>query len=98
CTEPAPLLNSDRMKLEMAELRNEFDYVILDGPPLGPYSDALAVAQLADGIVLVVEANATRREAATKAASSLRSARIKILGVVLNKRTFPIPNALFKLL
>jgi succinoglycan biosynthesis transport protein ExoP len=98
CTEPAALLNSARMKVEVAELRNEFEYVILDGPPLEPYSDALSVAQLADGIVLVVEANATRREAAMKAVTSLRFARIKILGAVLNKRTFPIPNALFKLL
>ena len=98
CTEPAALLNSERMKSKIAELRQNFDYLILDAAPREPYSDALAVAQLADGIVMILEANATRRESAIRVVTGLRSAQIKIFGAVLNKRTFPIPNALYKLL
>lgn len=90
------LLNCDRMKERMAELRGAFDYVLIDAPPLNSYADAMVFGRLADGIVLVLEANATRREAAARVAESLQAARIPVLGAVLNKRTFPIPSALYK--
>jgi protein-tyrosine kinase len=90
------LLNCDRMKERIAELRSAFDYVLIDAPPLNSYADAMVFGRLADGIVLVLEANATRREAAARVAESLQAARIPVLGAVLNKRTFPIPSALYK--
>jgi protein-tyrosine kinase len=93
--ESSNLLSSQSMKARVAELRKEFDYVLIDSPPLNEYADAVAVGQLTDGLVLVVEANATRRESAMKIADDLRSANVKILGAVLNKRTFPIPAALY---
>jgi Mrp family chromosome partitioning ATPase len=43
-----------------------------------------------------VQANSTRRETARKAKESLESAKVKLLGAVLNKRTFPIPEALYR--
>jgi len=89
------LLNSEAMKARVAELRSEFDYVLIDSPPLNTYSDGVAVGQLADGLVLVLEANSTRREAATQVTENLRVAQIRILGAVLNKRTFPIPGFLY---
>jgi protein-tyrosine kinase len=96
--ESAGLLNSGSMKARVAELRKEFDYVLLDSPPLNTYADGIAMGQLADGLVLVLEANSTRREAATRVTENLRSAQIKILGAVLNKRTFPIPETFYNLL
>lgn len=93
--ESSALLNSETMKARVAELRNEFDYVLIDSPPLNTYSDGVAVGQLADGVVLILEANSTRRETATKVTETLRAAQIKILGAVLNKRTFPIPGFLY---
>jgi Mrp family chromosome partitioning ATPase len=89
------LLNSERLKARFAELRKEFDFVLIDAPPLTPYADAIALAQLTDGFVLVLEANSTRREAALKVAENLRASRIHVLGAVLNKRTFPIPELLY---
>ena len=89
------LLNSDRMKARFDELRKEFDYVLVDVPSLSRYSDATAVARITDGIVLVLEANATRKEAALKIIESLRNAQVPVLGAVLNKRTFPIPASLY---
>jgi capsular exopolysaccharide synthesis family protein len=89
------LLNSEVMKARVAELRSEFDYVLIDSPPLNTYSDGVAVAQLADGLVLVLEANSTRRETAARVTENLRAAGIKILGAALNKRTFPIPEFLY---
>jgi polysaccharide biosynthesis transport protein len=90
------LLHCDLMKERFAELRKSFDYLLIDGPPLNAYADAMTLGRLADGVVLVLEANATRREAALRVADSLRAAEIPVLGVVLNKRTFPIPTALYK--
>jgi capsular exopolysaccharide synthesis family protein len=91
----AQLLNSERLKPRLAELRKEFDFVLIDAPPLTRYSDAIGLAQMTDGLVLVLEANSTRREAALQVAENLRAANIRILGAVLNKRTFPIPETLY---
>jgi len=92
----ARLINSDRLKTRLAELRVEFDFVLIDAPPLTPYSDALSLGQLTDGFVVVLEANSTRREAALRVSENLRALNIRILGAVLNKRTFPIPETLYK--
>ncbi|MGA8035439.1 MAG: CpsD/CapB family tyrosine-protein kinase [Candidatus Acidiferrales bacterium] len=89
------MLTSARMKARVNELRKEFDYVLVDAPPLNDYSDALALGQISDGLVLVLEANATRRESAVRIADTLRASQIRVLGAVLNKRTFPIPEGLY---
>ncbi|HXW57732.1 MAG TPA: CpsD/CapB family tyrosine-protein kinase [Candidatus Cybelea sp.] len=90
------LLNCDRMKERIAELRKEFDYVLVEVAPLNVYADAMVLGRLLDGVVLVLEANTTRREAALRVAESLRATAIPVLGAVLNNRTFPIPRALYK--
>ncbi len=90
------LLASDNLKERLAELREEFDFVIIDAPPLTQYSDAVAVAQLGSGIVLILEADTTRRESAAVVTANLRSVNIPILAAVLNKRTFPIPENIYK--
>jgi capsular exopolysaccharide synthesis family protein len=90
------LLNSERLKLRFAELRKEFDFVLIDAPPLTRYADAIALGQITDGLILVLEANSTRREAALRVTNNLRSSQIRVLGAVLNKRTFPIPASLYK--
>jgi Mrp family chromosome partitioning ATPase len=90
------LLNSDHLRARFAELREEFEYVLIDVPPLNQYADATALGKIADGLVLVLEANSTRRESALKGVETLQAARIRVLGAVLNKRTFPIPNSLYR--
>jgi Mrp family chromosome partitioning ATPase len=90
------LLNSDRFKLRFEELRKEFDYVLIDAPSLTRYADATALGRLTDGLVLVLEANSTRKEAALRVMENLRAAQIPVLGAVLNKRTFPIPESLYQ--
>jgi len=89
------LLASDHLKIRLDELRKEFDFVIIDAPPLTPYSDAVVLGQLSDGLVLILEADSTRREAASAAAENLRSVKVPILAAVLNKRTFPIPEKIY---
>lgn len=90
------LLTSERMREVVDELLAEFDYVLIDAPPLGGYADTFSVGQLGDGLVLVLEANATRREAAVRVTERLREMGVNILGAVLNKRTFPIPDSLYQ--
>jgi capsular exopolysaccharide synthesis family protein len=89
------MLNSERVQARFAELRNEFNYVLIDTPALSVCTDPIAIGHLTDGVVLVVEANVTRREAVRKAAKDLESANVRVLGMVLNKRVFPIPELLY---
>jgi succinoglycan biosynthesis transport protein ExoP len=94
----ASSLGSDRMKTLLGELRKEFGYVVIDGPPLSAYADSIGLGHLADGIVLVLEANVTRREVGLQVTERLRGMNLKVLGAVLNKRTFPIPSFLYHLI
>ena len=89
------LLNSERLKTRIAELRTEFDFVLIDAPPLTRYSDAAAFGQMTDGFVLVLQADTTRREAAVRVTDNLRASGIHVIGAVLSKRTFPIPTSLY---
>lgn len=88
-------LNSARLNARISELRREFRYVLMDSPPVNVYSDAIPLGQSADGVVLVVSANSTRREAARKAKECFRTAGANLLGVVLNNRTYPIPQGIY---
>jgi capsular exopolysaccharide synthesis family protein len=94
--DPHTLLTSERLYSRLTELRAGFDYVLLDGPPVNLYADATVLGKLTEGVVLVLQANSTRREAARKAKESLGAAKVRLLGAVLNKRTFPIPDALYR--
>ena len=85
-----------RLRSRMAELREEFDYVLIDAPPVCSYADAVLLGQLADGVILVVEANSTRRDTARMAKETIEGAKVRLLGAVLNNRTFPIPEALYR--
>ncbi len=91
----ANLLTSDHLKARLDQLRQEFEFVIIDAPPLTRYSDAIVLGQLSDGLVLVIEADSTRREAASAVAENLRSVKVPILAAVLNKRSFPIPEKIY---
>lgn len=88
----------DGLKDRLLELRRDFDFVVIDTPPLSKYSDALVLGQHSEGLVLVLEADSTRMEAASDAVSNLRAANVPILAAVLNKRTYPIPEMLAKFL
>ncbi|MGB9070664.1 MAG: CpsD/CapB family tyrosine-protein kinase [Candidatus Acidiferrales bacterium] len=90
------LLNTQRMKARFDELRMQFDYLLIDAPSLSRYADATALGRFTDGLVLVLEANATRKETALNVMENLRAAQIQVLGAVLNKRTFPIPESLYR--
>ena len=89
------LLTSDRMRLRMQELRSEFDFVLIDTPSLTASNVSIGLGSLSDGVVLVLKANASRRESATQAVEDFQSGNAKVLGAVLNQRTYPIPNKIY---
>jgi capsular exopolysaccharide synthesis family protein len=94
--EPNGALHPARLRIMFSDLRNDFDYLLVDTPPMSVHADATLLAQLTDGVVLVVSSNSTRRETARAAKESLQTAKIPILGAVLNRRTYPIPQALYQ--
>jgi capsular exopolysaccharide synthesis family protein len=74
----------------------EYTYVILDSAPFGGFSEPMNLAQLASGVVLVVEAARTSREVAGGLVDSLRDGGVRVLGAVLNKRKFYIPEWIYR--
>ena len=81
---PVELLSSDRMSKVLQVLRKEYDYVILDLPPVGEVSDAMAVAKETDGMLLVVRQNYCDRMVLTEAVRQFDFINAKILGAVFN--------------
>ena len=83
------------MRARIAELRTEFDYVLIDSPVLSVSNDAASLGRASDGVVLVLKAHSSRREVARKAVENFENERVRVLGAVLNKRTFPIPESIY---
>lgn len=81
---PVELLSSARMEAVLATLRKYYDYVILDLPPVGVVTDAMAVAKKTDGMLLVVRQNYCNRIALAEAIRQFAFIDSKILGVVVN--------------
>jgi len=93
-SDPHGLLVSVPFVSRLRELRAEFDYVLINTAPLSLHADAV-FGQVADGIVLVLEANSTRRELAKRVKESLEAANLRLLGAVLNKRSFPLLEKIY---
>ncbi|HTF70218.1 MAG TPA: hypothetical protein VK638_46835 [Edaphobacter sp.] len=77
-------------------LRKEFDYALIDCSSLKESSDLLSVAPFVDGVILVIEANKTRREQIQHAERTIEAAKGKLLGHILNKRTYTIPEWIYR--
>jgi capsular exopolysaccharide synthesis family protein len=80
---PAELLSSPRMEELLIQQRNNYDHIIIDGPPVLLVSDAKALARLVDTTVLVFNAAATGRGAAQRTIREFREVNAKIIGCVL---------------
>ena len=87
---------ADSLRIRMEELRNIFSYVVIHSGPLRLETSSMLLSRWSDGVVLVLEANSTRRDTARRAKENLAAAGVSVLGVVLNNRTFPIPEAIYR--
>ncbi|MBQ8538349.1 MAG: polysaccharide biosynthesis tyrosine autokinase [Ruminococcus sp.] len=81
---PIELLSSTKMANVLKELRNAYDYIIMDLPPVCEVSDALVASKLADGILLVVRQDYCNTVALSSAVSQFEFIETRILGVVVN--------------
>ena len=84
------------LRSHLWELRREFEHSIVVGPAAGVSNDATAMAQLADGVILVLSAHHTRRATARQIKATLEGAQARILGTVLSDRVFPIPEGIYR--
>jgi len=82
---PAELLHTRRFKDLMAEFGRRYDRIIFDSPPTSAVTDPVIVGNLADGVVLVVRAGHTTREAALFARRQLDDAKARLLGCIVNQ-------------
>lgn len=82
---PSELLGSQKMREVLDTLREKFDYVIIDTPPLLPVTDAAVVSTLVDGAVVVVGAGLIRKESVARALDILDTVGARNLGLLLNR-------------
>lgn len=82
---PSELLGNDYFKKMIQALRLEYDYVIIDTPPLGSVIDSAIVARECDGVILVIEVNAVSHKFARMVKEQMDRAECRLLGCVLNK-------------
>jgi capsular exopolysaccharide synthesis family protein len=79
----AELIDSPRSKEFIGILRNNFDYIIIDAPPVGIISDAAILSSQVDGVIFLVKANGYPREHIVKSINALSAIKAKIAGIVL---------------
>ena len=82
---PSELLGSEKMKDFVETLKEDYDLIILDTPPVLPVTDAAVLSPLADGVVLVAAHGRATYDALYQAKLSLEKVNAKILGVLLNR-------------
>jgi succinoglycan biosynthesis transport protein ExoP len=81
---PAELLMSNRFVTVLDELRERFDRIILDSPPLQAVTDAVVLSKHTDGVILVVRAGSTLRDDIKRSARQIRGVGSTIFGVIVN--------------
>lgn len=82
---PSELLDEQLFKDLINKLRQEYDYVLIDTPPIGSVIDAAVVSKICDGIVIVIESNKISYKFVQNVKEQLDKTGCEILGVVLNK-------------
>ena len=91
-------IGSEAFKTRLSELSREFDFVLVDTAAIKVSPDAVTLSGLTEGVVLVLAAHSTTRESAIGSKLALEAASIPIAGAVLNRRTYPIPEKIYRYL
>jgi capsular exopolysaccharide synthesis family protein len=81
---PSELLSSDRMQLLIREAMEQYQFVLVDAPPLLNVADGRILATMVEGAILVVRGGFTPRELAQQAQLHIRDVGAHLIGVVLN--------------
>jgi protein-tyrosine kinase len=88
--------DSSRFESFLKYAREKFDFVIMDTAPIGNYSDPQAICPKVDGVIMVITSGKTRRQVAQRVKKEIEDADGRILGVVINKRKYYIPDWIYK--
>jgi len=97
-TNPQKVFGSGAFTEFLKEARKKYDFVILDCPPVHGSNGSTVIPARADAAVLVIEAERLRREVIQRSITLLEDTGTNILGVVLNKRRYPIPGFIYRML
>ena len=82
---PSELLGSKRMATALEQLKEAFDYIIIDLPPVNIVSDALSIANLISGMIIVVREEYTEKKEIERCFRQLKLSNVNILGCVMNE-------------
>lgn len=89
------ILDTPDFKNLWNDLAGKFEFIVLDSPPVSSASDGVLLSPLVDGVILVVEAEKTRWPVVQISKEKIAAAGGNILGVVLNKRKYYIPESIY---
>lgn len=85
----------ERGVINLQHLRTAFDFILIDCSSMRSSGDAAMLAPSVEGVVMVVEADATRKDQVRNSINTIRSADGNFLGCVLNKRTYTVPGLIY---
>ena len=89
---PLTLLDSPTMQEIIRQARDSYDIVLIDGPELNLYKDSVVLSRYSEGVMLVIDEGKTRKQVVKAAVEPVAA---KVIGAVLNNRTFVIPKVIY---
>ena len=95
-SEPVNLFQSNGFEHLLKGMRESYDFVVLDAPPVLDFAECRVLCAKVDGVVLVIESGKTNRQVAYSAKRQLEDAGGRLLGVVLNKKKNYIPEFIYR--
>ena len=95
---PAELLGSDKMRQFLADMKAQFDFILIDTPPIIAVTDPGIVGALVDGILMTIQAGRTQRGVIRRATELLEQSQSKIIGHVLTNIEYHLPEYIYRYL
>lgn len=94
--DPDRVFSSERFKDLLKVVEKHFEYVLFDFPPISLYPDSTVLSPLLDGVLLVIQAERVIYEVIQKAREKIENNGGNILGVILNRRKYYIPDVIYR--
>ncbi len=95
---PAELLGSEKMHQLLADMKTQFDHIIIDTPPIISVTDSRIIGAMADGVLMVIQAGRTQRGIVQRASELLDQAHCKVIGHVLTNIEYHLPEYIYRYL